>query len=302
VKWICLLLMWPLWPFLIEAQKSAFFETTFFFKDSTGNQDSIVIGHDIAANAYYNPQFGEVNISSPWNSVFEVRAAHFLDWNQMNENLVLSKKIVADNESGFHPDYDCLWFNEAIIFFVRVINLPITIYWNRDDFEDSYCRNRSTLTPNVFPMIVAEWWPDLEEDYDYVCLAQRDSFIVSSFNTNFSFFRIDSVEGGIIDTIFPLLLVPRDQIAFDSPCSSTVSAVHLNQNSEIKLYPNPTSDFVIIPDGDNLNWSVIDPVCQLFKQGKGSLIDFSDFGKGIHFISIFNDNGILVYTGKIVKL
>ena len=299
MKWIYLLLFSPS---ICNGQNNAFFETTFWFKDASGNQDSIVVGHDIEANSFYNPQFGESDIANYWDSVFEVRAAHYSAWYFMDDTLVLSKKIVAANEQGFDPDYNCLWFNEGIIFFVRVVNLPITIYWDRSAFENSFCRNRSTLTPNLFPTILPDWYVDFEEDVDWVCLAERDSFIVSSFNDAFSFYHTDTLEGGIVDTLAAILFDSEYQGQFDSPCTSTVSTNIANSYEEVIIYPNPSTDFVNISYGEDVNWQLIDLMGQKLKQGRGNKIDISDCGNGLHFIDIFDQRGFLIYSGKVLKM
>ena len=301
MKWIYFIL---LLPGTIGAQKAAFFETTFWFKDSAGNQDSIVVGHDIEANYYNNPQFGEVDINAPWDSVFEVRAAHFLAWHFLDDSLVLSKKIVAHTEQGFDPDYNCIWFNEEIIFFVRAVHLPITIYWDRGAFENSFCRNRSTLTPNLFPTILPDWYVDdtLEEDVDWVCLAERDSFIVSSFNNAFSFYLLDTIEGRGVDTLAAILFDSESQYQYDSPCTSTVSIDNIEQPDTISLYPNPSADLITISYGEDVNWQLIDLMGHKFKQGGGNKIDISECVNGLYILEIFDHRGFLIYAGKVLKM
>ena len=299
MKWLFFILLLPT---AINAQESAFFETSFWFKDASGNQDSITVGHDIEANYYNNPQFGELDINVPWDSIFEIRAVHYLAWNLMDDSLILSKKIVARNEQGLDPEYNCLWFNEGIVFFVHSIHLPITVYWVRSDFENSFCRNRSTLTPNLFPTIIPDWYLDLEADVDYVCLAERDSFIVTSFNKGFSFYLIDSIEGGTIDTMNALYFDSEFQGQYDSPCTSTVSVGYTEPNQIIQLYPNPTENFINIKGGEHMDWQVIDVMGKNVKHGKSDKIDISDCGVGLYFINLFDQRGILIYTGKVLKI
>jgi len=299
MKWIYIVLLFPI---TINAQETAFFETTFWLNDASGNQDSIIVGHDIDANYYNNPQFGELDINVPWDSIFEVRAAHFLAWHLMDDSLVLSKKIIARNEQGLDPNYDCLWFNEGIVIFVRSMHLPITIRWNRSAFEDSFCRNRSTLTPNIFPIIFPDWYIDLEADVDYVCLAERDSFIVHNFNWAYSFYLIDSVQGGSIDTINALFFDSESQREYDSPCTSIVSVGYTESNQILQLYPNPTENFINIKGGECMDWQVMDVMGKNIKHGKSDKIDISDCGVGLYFINLFDQKGILIYSGKILKI
>lgn len=283
---------------------TAFFETPFYLEDALGNRDTVILGHDIEANTYFNPGFGELDITQPWDSIFEVRAAHFVDWNFSSENLVLSKKIIGDNEGGLHPNYGCLWFNEAIILFVQITHSPLKVSWNQDDFENSYCRNRSTLTPHMLPIVSEYWYEGLQPDIDYVCLAEMGSFQVNQFVfDNFGFYLIDSIQGSTMDTIAAMLFYPKHQDAFESPCTSTVSVSDINNSgSVILLYPNPTYDFLTIHEEDAYCWTVVDPISNRVLHGNGNLVDLSHFGCGVHYISIFNDSGKVIYTGKIVKI
>ncbi len=300
MKWIYLLLTFPA---LGHAQMTAFFETQFYLKDALGNQDTVILGHDIDANTYFNPAFGELDITQPWDSIFEVRAAHFVDWNSASENLVLSKKVIGDNEGGLHPTYGCLWFNEAIILFVRITHFPLTVSWNQDVFENSYCRNRSTLTPHMLPMVSEFWHEGLQPDIDYVCLAERDSFQVNQFMfDNFGFYLIDSIQGSFMDTIAAMLFVPKAQNAFESPCTAIVSSSDIKNPGSIHLYPNPTNDFLIIQEGEGYHWIVFDPIFHQVQNGNGNYVDLKHFGCGVHYISIFNENGKGIYTGKFVKI
>lgn len=140
------------------------------------------------------------------------------------------------------------------------------------------------------------------EDTDYACLAERDSFVISSFNyKSFDFFWIDSVEGGILDTMIAFLVFPRDQIAFDSPCTSTVSASSVSQNPEIILCPNPASNYINIQNEIALKWTLFSLNGQIIKYGCGELIDLSTVENGMYFVHIFNEKGNITYAGKIAK-
>lgn len=301
MKWFYILLTIPS---LGHAQMTAFFETSFYLEDALGNQDTIILGHDIDANTYYNPEFGEMDISQPWDSIFEVRAAHFVDWNSSSENLILSKKIIGDNEGGVHPVYGCLWFNEAIIIFIHINHFPLTVSWDQNVFENSYCLNRSVLTPHMLPIVSEFWYEGLQPGIDYVCLAESSSFQVNQFVfDNFGFYLIDSLQGSSIDTIAAMLFYPKYQDAFESPCTSTVSVSDLKTpESPVILYPNPTNGFLTIHEGDEYGWAIFDPISNKLQQGYGSLVDVSGFESGVHLISIYNEDRKNIYKGKFVKL
>lgn len=79
---------------LLYGQTVPYFELPLYFEDSRGNRDTVVVGYDKNANAgILNPQFGEIEIKTPFDSVFEVRLISLSDW----ENRT-TKRIIADIE------------------------------------------------------------------------------------------------------------------------------------------------------------------------------------------------------------
>ncbi|GAB4497385.1 MAG: hypothetical protein OHK0019_30910 [Saprospiraceae bacterium] len=57
------------------------FEMLIYFEDAIGNKDTVIVGYDPDANTYdVNPQFGEVWLDTPFDSVFEVRVSHSDEW------------------------------------------------------------------------------------------------------------------------------------------------------------------------------------------------------------------------------
>lgn len=83
----------------IQAQKVAMFETTLYFEDAVGNMDSIRVGHDTAANSTFNTDFGEEFINAPFDSVFEVRAAHRQGSNLMIWKIYCRKRLLAQQRA-----------------------------------------------------------------------------------------------------------------------------------------------------------------------------------------------------------
>lgn len=302
MKWLYILFSFPL---LCFSQNSAFFETSIFFEDSMGNKDTIIVGHDELANNDFNPTFGEVNISEPWDSTFEVRAAHYLDWQHPDGNLLLSKKIIGSNEGGINPNGNCLSSNEPIIFFAKIQHLPLAISWDNKDFSKSLCRNWSTLTPNVTPMISQFWYEYLVPNIDYSCMAEDDYVEFSDFSLDdgFGFYLIDDIEGLTQDTMVGILLHFRPQGAVDTPCFSIVSATNEQTNiRQIEVYPNPTKDLVNINNVNFDYWLLLNKEGKLIKRGNDSKIDMSVYNSRQYYLSFINSKGMLIQTKKIIKI
>ncbi len=302
MKWTILLLLLPLFG---VSQKTAFFETTIYFEDAIGNKDSLVVGHDENANSDYNPDFGEIHITAPWDSVFEVRGTHFFDWYSIDDNLLLSKKIIGSGERGITQGYDCLSFNTPIVIFANVKNLPLKISWDQGAFSSSFCRNRSTITPHVLPMITEYWYDSLEENIDYCCMAESNSVDFYTFRVNdgFGFHLIDQIENNTVDTMMALLLNFRFQNASDSPCTAVVSTDEIDSSSsDIDIFPNPSHNEINIKGNKFSNWYILDQESKLIMKGNNSSINIKKLKKGIYYISLFDDNRQLLKTKKIVKI
>src|SRR5690606_28427272 len=120
-------------PMSIYGQKTAQWETKFYFEDAIGNRDSLTIGYDTTANVVYNPEFGEENIRDvPWDSVFEVRAGRYES--DRNLNLPLSKTLVA--KLFIYNSISCYLPESPIRMFVKIKHLPVTITWDSTHYQD----------------------------------------------------------------------------------------------------------------------------------------------------------------------
>ena len=52
------------------------FQTSFYFEDGVGNKDTIVFGYEDVDTFRIDYSQGERPITTPWDSVFEVRMVH----------------------------------------------------------------------------------------------------------------------------------------------------------------------------------------------------------------------------------
>lgn len=294
-------LLWLFIPYAALCQQTAFFETKLYFEDAAGNKDSLIVGHDEGANHKFNPQFGEIDITAPWDSVFEVRAGHYLDFNQTGE-MVLSKKIIGSTEGGFHPLYHCLWVTESAVLLVYAKHLPVTVSWKIDDFKGSFCRIGSTLTPHILPKVTEFWHEDPEALKLSACMAEVDSFTTQIFDHGqFGFYRIDEVEGIGTDTVFAFLLNFRFQNAIESPCTATIVSTDTQVDyPESSIYPNPTNGILRIAIADGANYKICNPLGQVIYEGNAAQVDLSGWESGLYFLSI--QKGHFIETKTIVKM
>ena len=75
------------------------FSQTLWFEDAIGNIDSVIIGHDPLATVDIDAQFGEVEITEPFNAIFEVRVGTLINW-PVPRRLV-KREVIKKNNNTF---------------------------------------------------------------------------------------------------------------------------------------------------------------------------------------------------------
>lgn len=115
------------------------FEFTVFFQDSLGNRDSIVLGYDDNSTVGVDTAFDEVDvISTPWDSVFDVRIVHEWEFNMYDSVPFMLQRQIFPNGNEIGSSYIA-----AIL--IKSEHFPVTVTWDSTLFyvED---RSRSLLT------------------------------------------------------------------------------------------------------------------------------------------------------------
>ncbi len=136
-------------PFLNFAQNNPLFQFSLYFEDTVGNKDSVIIGYDPTASSQnLNPQFGEVWLTTPFDSVFDVRVIHGGD----SQNRT-SKKAIGHME--FSLDSCVLGFHTKII--INAKFLPVKITYDSTLFPIDDCKN-VILSPHWGIFTLPDWW------------------------------------------------------------------------------------------------------------------------------------------------
>ncbi len=286
----------------IQAQKVAMFETTLYFEDAVGNMDSIRVGHDTAANFIFNPDFGEEIINTPFDSIFEVRAAHRLSTNGKPDNK-MSKKIIGWTEGPLHPVHDCILSAEGILILVHAKHPPVTVRWDSTEFLHSYCRVGSYLSDNFLSETLWEWWLDPELVKEFACMADTGSYVVDfSGKVDFPYMVVPfPVEGGNgMDSVHCLLFTPKSYFLY-TPCQSFFVGTENPELHYINLWgPNPVRDVLTRSDQVDADWQVVSLLGQVLLEGHGSTISMGGLPIGNYVVVTVLDNGIGIQ--KIQKL
>lgn len=271
----------------VLAQQTAFFETTIYVEDAVGNIDSVVIGHDPEANYFYNPQFGEYDIPEPFDSVLEVRAAHWFSY--LWPDMILSKKVIGGIEIPLDQEYQCYQGSEPVLLFIHALNQPVTVRWDREQFDNSVCRKGTVLTSHYLPTIYWFWHLDSAFLALSACMAEVESYTQNLINLEWGAYITKEINGIGPDTIFSMLITHFGIGWENTPCEGTVSIPPSasSENDTVVIYPNPGRDLVFIGSEVALyRYEIYDIRGYLLTTGSSYTIDLTRLSAGIYFVSI----------------
>ena len=288
------------------------FQTTLYFEDAAGNRDTIVVGLDTLADAFYNPQFGEMDISAPFDSVFEVRATHWSSFGWGEGNYVLSKKIVSVAEHNVDPPA-CLT-GAGVLLFMHARYQPVRIYWQPGTF-DTYCLHGSFFTPDRLHQMIDPWdWLAMPA-IRFGCAAGVDSYEIGlgdAFRApqEIPYIAMQEVEGqpGVQDSIYGLAFGITE--SYFIPCSQVPvhNVASAGTMQSLDIYPNPADDYITLgASGDLLPAAVYlydgtGTGITALSSVRGALqIDTRRLRRGVYFVVLRSDSG-MVRTGKFIKM
>jgi len=286
-------------PLGICAQITPLFQTTFYFEDNLGNRDSVAVGYDPEAQwGTIEPQYGEIEITSPFDSVFEVRAVHYSD-----EWLARTVKVLIERGS---PGFDCVNHMNAI-FLVNALHPPVTITYDSMLFPYDACGN-VFFTRNWDVHFVEDWW-----SYCHHCLTSSSSY-VEAFEPpqapfdglchNFHYTEKEVAGQGL--KMLPQLLIFTFGIG---PCndSTFVSTGEVATTEMPFPWPNPAVDhfFLKPPDGVRIGAEVLDLMgrkmaCAITTHEGGFRFDVGALPKGFYLVSMWREDGLGRAVRKLV--
>ena len=234
------------------------FQTIVYFEDAIGNRDTIVVGYDTLSISDLNPQFGEIDIDTPFDSVFEVRAAHGIRFGWGEGNYTLSKIIVGHAEE--YLNFPSCYTGEFALFFIYSKYQPITMSWDQSLFDND-CKDGSFFTPDRMQQMIDPWnWLGMPA-IRYGC-APTDSSYTFYLGDQYRapleipYIAMQQIEGnsGALDSIYGVALGFSADWVF-SPCSLVVSAQEPSDNAFVNMaevFPNPATQQVTVRNKDGL--------------------------------------------------
>ena len=270
---------------------------------------SITVGYDTLATFGIDPEFGEEAISTPYDSIFEVRAGNAF----VHPGHTLSKRVI---DKTFGIVQGC-YSSPSLYFYIWAKHKPIKVSWDKNTFQSDMCLWASALIDHKLD-VLASPIPPAEIPSTFVCMADVGSFIFEL--TEEAFLQTDlgnvarvkitkEVEGMGEQVIYGLRYNPEEAYGY-SPCflvTDTEEEIESKNASHIAIYPNPTSGMlqIDIPDGQqNAGLNIYDMSGRKVKTVKsyipGREIDVSGLPKGIYGVLI-NGEGFW-YSGKFVRM
>lgn len=290
------------------------FEHPVYFEDGQGNRDTVIIGGDTTAALGINPEFGEIPLNTPFDSVFEVRTISEMEW--WKSNPTFTKKYIGWTENVFGFPELCENI-EFVRFVIHIKHLPLKVSWDSKLYADSLCILSSYLTSSANAINIGPWTLSLnpEDENLAYCVAQQDSVILDIgqglYPGNLYNDFIYDIEGGTTDTML-ILEWDFDYSGSSLVCGEIVSAENIQRlNSPYYTYPNPSNDNIKLRWEDNKNIiqdiNVYTANGQLlsnviFEQNGLNEISMNmgNWVSGIYFIIIIGDKQY--FTQKIIKL
>jgi Secretion system C-terminal sorting domain len=287
------------------------YQADFYFEDAVGNRDTITIGYDTTANGEFNPKFGEINLTQPFDSVFEVRATQRTGFNWGQGSYILSKRIFDLGEKYANLP-QCTSGGSAICF-IRAKYPPVTISWDIN-IMDNQCNRASFWTPDLRQELVHpySWF-----GYPYIrygCASDNSDYVIQlgaihKSQGEISYVIKHEVEGSsnVKDTIYGVLFSGFMADWWFSPCSLVDSEEPSTQAEALILCPNPVFDKIMLQ-----NEVTNDHIIQIFDStgrsmryvkrtgGEGAL-DVADLQQGWYFLRIIDESG-RIQVGSFQKL
>jgi hypothetical protein len=298
--------------FALNAQSiSPMYEAKFYFEDAIGNRDTLIMGYDTTANDEFNPQFGELNLTDGFDSVFEVRATQLSGFNWGQSPYILSKKVYSLGEDYINL-MECFGGGGAICF-INAKYQPITISWDIT-YMDNLCNRASFFTPDhAWELVHPLSW--FENPIRYGCASTQGSYTLFLGKEHYDWFEIPYViEYPIIgsqnplDSIYGVCFSGFWADWWFSPCSLSDSKEPYQEADNLKINPNPVySSFTLSVTGeknDEVDVQIISssgiPLKNYRKHQSNQPIDVSDLPNGLYFL-VSRSKDELIKRSQFVK-
>jgi hypothetical protein len=272
--------------FCLSQTATPMFMDTLYFEDAVGNKDTLWVGYDSAAICTpFAPKFGEIEITSPFDSVFEVRIMQDL---ASPQNYQTFKRLILAYENS-EPLISCgVWGTGGIL--IQSKYPPVTIRYDSTKYDLSGCHANTIFTPTPDVFVMPEWfWAS-----NYHCLGSSHAYILDTANIEETIQK--EVEGLGMQGV-PLLYFTN---FLYGPCGAPIIGTHeVSSDLDLRIWPNPASDEVQIEDKSGLAAQMVvynvwgQAVMEQKKAADQSRLNWNtkDWQPGIYFVTMHHTDG-----------
>ncbi len=269
------------------AQDDILFESTLYFEDAIGNKDSIVYG--FAENeeiSIINPIYGEAEINTPFDSIFEVRASH-----EGALNIGFTKKLITHVFDAFYDSVNNCYHNATDAYFViHAKHYPVKISWDPQDYKNRHCIEGSMIIGHSQPFLFDSWF--LEEDFltEATCLATDSVLYRLENDLPYDFYNnIDiDVEGNKTAKGKGLFILFRDDYHFGGMCKAegTNSVYNYASLPSLSPFPNPVNEVFHFGIEQARDYEIIDLHGRIVLWGKHKEAEVQFLSSGIYYLKV----------------
>ncbi len=289
---------------VLAQMKIPSFQMPIYFEDAKGNKDSIVVGFDESADyTKIDSLFGEDELLTPFDSVFDVRIIKF--WSG-SEKPITGKKRVRLVEDNSFPLF-------RLYILINAKYNPIKVTHKIDLLKSKTILAQAILSKVTLGLASTPWWEYSNAGYDWVCLAgQQELYIDVSKKKDgeaLTNVRLYEVQGQSTAQKIPYLTF--SQFASGPGCSKILDSEELSQNEiKVAVFPNPVQNTFRLSlseniDNKNLKLSIIDSfgkiLIEQFNYNSMVDIDVQSIPAGFYFLQLSNEKKIVAMS-KFVKI
>lgn len=285
------------WMGILSAQQQQpQFVMPIWFEDSLGNRDTVWVGGDPNASSQnMNPEFGEVTIATPFDSVFEVRAVHGYDSDWETSKIIIEPVtpgqcyLPAHTRIMIHAKYP-----------------PVKISWDTTILASNYpCNINTILTPDQYVFLLQNWY----EARIIHCMMTRASIEIDDL---FSIPPPDQLEHPFEVEGQGVKVLPGLWFTgfWDFPhCYTTLPVSGVELQEQIEVSPNPVSSRLRLSNHSGFEIVMVRVIGLSgqtayfsFDKNKGEWMDIPIDGlrPGFYLVQAVLENGRTV-TKKIIK-
>jgi Secretion system C-terminal sorting domain len=267
-----------------------FWSMPLYFEDAVGHKDTVVLGFDTTANYVFNPQFGEVALTNPFDSIFEVRATH------QYQSDFFSKLIINDGETHWGSPFWDGCVSSRMYIAIHAIHQPVIMTW--DPFllvSSDHCREATWVTSDQgADLITTGNWLAIWPNARYACLVDSARAVFDlTIGNGLDFVQMKrpvTVEGTGTKLVPVLQFNVESEILTFSPCREGCCPIAIQeayQMPQVILSPNPATEYLnlsLMHESQLDHIEILSPSGVHVMKSHSSQADISHLAAGIYYV------------------